>query len=629
MVLLAMVPVAQAAGPEQTDQVNTGDELVIINASGQLEVRDPYVPTGYQAVSWQSPQNGFTDVITGDFNGDGTDEILGLRGNTVVVYDPIQASGEPSVATVFNADTSQTWTNMVTGNFDADSADEIALVQTRTAGTYMDVYNFTAGSWTRTHRLEHGSAWVKLAAGKILGTAAGNRDQVIGIRNVGLIYQTVVFDPANNWSPAYASDWRLPWINVAVGNVVDDSAGKAELVFERNWIPGQKSYLVMRLDSATTMNVVQQEELNPPFTWLALADVNNSGDDEVYLLRAGIDNRVALYSFNYGSDSAITLSELRAQTQWNGIQAGDFDADGKDEIAVMSPTAYLIYNSPDNATTSTSYAGSYAANGNFAVGDFDGGGSTTGPTLSVSPLTVSVSLQGGQNSTQAITIANSGSGSFNWTATVTSGSGWLSVTPSSGVAPATAQLVIDSSNLASGSYTGTVRIDAAGAANSPQIITVTANITAAQFAVQPTAVFWYYRPPQDPGMRSVRVSGSNVPWHVVITPAAVGDAVEAAQAAGQRVTLQNGVLLADGKALGPQDVAWLTVNPTTGVAVPGGLYVDFGLVPAQLAYGMNKATVIFIADAANVSPSAIVVRVNVVRGLADGSDLIFLPMIVR
>ena len=70
------------------------DELVLINRDARIVVKDPYTPPGNQQLYWESPQTGFGQVATGDFNGDGTAEIVGLRGGEAYVFDPYRQPGE-------------------------------------------------------------------------------------------------------------------------------------------------------------------------------------------------------------------------------------------------------------------------------------------------------------------------------------------------------------------------------------------------------------------------------------------------------------------------------------------------------------------------------------------------------
>jgi hypothetical protein len=736
VIIPALVPIAQAGvATAQSDLVNTGVELVIIDGSTRLRAVDLYTPPGYVPVTWQSPENGFTNVATGDFDGDGSSEVIGLRGGEAVIYDPQQLPGEPNTQGTLRPTPGQVWQHVATGDFNGDGADEVLLVEPSGSGAWMYAYRYTSTGWSRIFSSgPQGSPWQALATGDVMGNA---RDQVVGLRNFGSSYQMLIFDPANNWQLIHAgAGYGFPWVTVAVGNVSNDSANKDEIVVTRRDAGVSfASFFVFRWVAGTSdLQVVADRVFNPWFQRIALGDVNASGDDEVYLLRnnqAGY--QAALASLNLGNDPAINFDSLSGETKWNGVQAGDVDGDGKAEVIVMSSNEYRVFTDPDINTAWQSYSGSFSPTGNFAVGNLDGPGvavipalsvtpltinrtlqagqivtdpitiantgggtlnwtatvidgsswlsispasgtapstpqlriNTSGlapapyvgrvridapgangspqtvtvnltvtappnPILTVSPLTVDLTLQAGQNASEPITIGNSGAGMLDWTATVVDGSSWLSLSPASGTAPSTPQLQVNTSGLAPDQYVGRVRIDAPGADGSPQTITVNLTVTAPQFSVQPGSVSWFYQPPANPGMRSVSISGQNVAWHAGVVPTSAATRVEEAIAAGQPIKLQDGRLVigAGANAEEVPIVDWIDVNPVTGVATPGGIFVDLSLVLDRVPYGFNTAAVVFVADTV-ASPPAVVVRASTLRSLPNGEDLLFLPLIMR
>lgn len=637
MIVLALVPMAQAGTVAAQPEANPDDELVIITSDGRLVARDPDVPSGFRPVAWESPENGFNNVVTGDFNGDGSAEVLGLRGGEAVVYDPVLRPGEPNTARVFTASAGQTWRQVVTGDLDGDGADEIVLVESSSVtGIAIQMYAFrfsAPNTWTQIYGSGFGSAWQGLAAGDVMGNG---REQVIGVRNPGSSRQIIIFDPADNWRVIHQGNYDFPWVAVASGNVVSDTANKDEIVTTRSGVLGTlNSLLLFRWVSTTAaLQTVGGEKFYPEFRWIALPDVNGSGDDEVFLLRPGRFNNsnvVALTSVNIGSDPAIRFNELSGQDKWRGIQAGDIDGDGKDEVIIMSSNEYLIYTEPDVARTTVSFPGSYIDNGNFAAGNLDGPGIPQGPSLVVSPLTVNLNLQAGQGGSQSISIANSGTGTLNWTATITAGAAWLTLSQASGTAPSTLILAVNTNAVAPGNYVGRVVIDAGpGVFDSPQTITVNMTITAPEFSVQPNRVSWLYQPGVNPGLRTVSVIGSSIPWHAGLVPQSAADRIEQAIDEGQSVKLADGKLVI-GEGDGAEDVPfvdWIDINPAVGLAAPGGILVDLSLVVARVPQGFSQAAVVFVADTV-ASPPAVVVRAGVLRAESDLSDLLFLPLIVQ
>jgi outer membrane protein assembly factor BamB len=94
------------------------------------------------------------------------------------------------------------------------------------------------------------------------------------------------------------------------------------------------------------------------------------------------------------------------------------------------------------------------------------------PVLSVTPASLSfaATLGAGAPAAQALSIANAGGGTLTFTAA--SNQAWLTATPASGSAPATASVSASVTGLAAGSYDGQLAITATGATGSPATIPV-------------------------------------------------------------------------------------------------------------------------------------------------------------
>jgi hypothetical protein len=97
---------------------------------------------------------------------------------------------------------------------------------------------------------------------------------------------------------------------------------------------------------------------------------------------------------------------------------------------------------------------------------------TPKPTLTLSPSTLPYSYQIGGSTPAAQNVAVSSSGTA-LSFTAASSATWLTVTPTSGTTPGSLSVGINTSGLAAGSYSGTVTVTAAGAANSPQTVHAT------------------------------------------------------------------------------------------------------------------------------------------------------------
>ncbi len=100
------------------------------------------------------------------------------------------------------------------------------------------------------------------------------------------------------------------------------------------------------------------------------------------------------------------------------------------------------------------------------------------PVLSVSTGTLTFgAVVGGSNpAVQPVTISNTGAGTLSWTATKTQS--WLTLSSSSGTAPAGLSIGVNTSGLTAGTYKDTVTIAASGATGSPATVAVTLNFGA-------------------------------------------------------------------------------------------------------------------------------------------------------
>ena len=101
------------------------------------------------------------------------------------------------------------------------------------------------------------------------------------------------------------------------------------------------------------------------------------------------------------------------------------------------------------------------------------------PILEVTPLSLSFSAtEGGSNPAAAsISITNGDGGTLNWT--VATPSGWLAILPASGTGNGTVVVSVSIAGLTAGTYLGSITVTAAGAEDSPQIVSVILTILTA------------------------------------------------------------------------------------------------------------------------------------------------------
>jgi len=91
-------------------------------------------------------------------------------------------------------------------------------------------------------------------------------------------------------------------------------------------------------------------------------------------------------------------------------------------------------------------------------------------TLSVAPGELPFRLTNTQTAAQTVAIDNSGDGDLEWSAGADQP--WIHLESASGSTPYNLDITADPTGLAVGEYSGQVTIDAPGAVNSPQVVTV-------------------------------------------------------------------------------------------------------------------------------------------------------------
>ncbi len=156
--------------------------------------------------------------------------------------------------------------------------------------------------------------------------------------------------------------------------------------------------------------------------------------------------------------------------------------------------------------------------------------------LSNTGLTLTGVAGGSTPQAQSVVVSNSGAGSLNWSAQVstTSGGSWLVATPGSG----TISVSANTAGLAAGVYYGSVNVVAANASNSPQMVSVVLNLLAASVS---------------PGV-SVSTGG-------VLLVGSSGQTVGLYNAGSSAISYTAGAFANGG--------SWLTVSPASGMVNPG------------------------------------------------------------
>jgi len=250
----------------------------------------------------------------------------------------------------------------------------------------------------------------------------------------------------------------------------------------------------------------------------------------------------------------------------------------------------------------------------LAVGTYQGSVTVTVPLASPSTRTVNVSLSvtaasaaqltvepfavtfdvpsgSGNPAPQTLRIANAGTGTLNWRASVAPGAPWLTVSPTLGSAasdsPETAQLNVSVAGLAAGVYSTVVQV-ASAEISQFQNVAITLLVAQQTQSILLSRNGLYFTgvegggaiPPQDFGILNVGQGVMN--W-----------------------TVDNSTI---------SGVSWLSVSPTSGSSEANSLtipLVDVGANVGALTTGRYSGLVRVLAAAANNSPQLMSVDMNV------------------
>ena len=200
------------------------------------------------------------------------------------------------------------------------------------------------------------------------------------------------------------------------------------------------------------------------------------------------------------------------------------------------------------------------------------------PTVTVtSPTTLSFSYQAGGTSPTPVTMTISGGGQIlGFSAAVTSGSNWLTVSPTSGTTPATGTAAITVTatpgTLSAGTYNGAILVSGTGTAAGSTSVNVTLTVTAPL-----------------PTINSVVNAASFLQGSV---------------SPGEIITLF-------GTSIGPVAAAYGTIDPSTGrlATTIGGVQVLFAGTAAPMIYaGNQQVTAIVPYEMAGISTPTVFIK---------------------
>ncbi len=510
-----ILPLANARVSEAAPVATGDDEIIYIDTTGFIRVIDPNVPAGQQEIKWASPEGGWLDFATGDFNNDGDQEIVAITTNKLTIFDPVYRSTAGDADGEFDL---VPWKRLYeqalpgrpnlidAGNMDQNVAgDEIIVGYDVNEGTVkyrLEVLKTTDGkgtAWTTHLNPGYGAPWKFVTVGNINNVGS---DDLVLIRDADWRVDAREVDNNLNLIFNRSGNSLFTYVHAAVGQMY--AGGTGEVAIARTFAGTDQSPSVLIYQFKNNQWQIEtspnDDSLNyyPHPSFLFMADINGNGDDELILLRsvpAGAQSS-RMFMVNRGSDQLPKfVSRLDSDNGYKVGAGGDVDGDGKDEVVIMRNNTIRNFYAPEsgNAALFTDYPKATNSK-SLRLADLDGSGYTAGPRFNASPDTINITLKAGtaNPNTISVDLTNTGSGgSIPFTATNEGNSPWFTFSVGGASTPATIFINnIDATNLTPGSYTGRIRITSSNTSvlNQPYYITINLTVTPADFFVTPSTL---------------------------------------------------------------------------------------------------------------------------------------------
>ena len=220
---------------------------------------------------------------TGDFNGDGMDDLLTLNSDGYVTGEMSNGNGTFTPQVLNFLETG--WSILGTGDFNADGADDILVANPDAAAAGVGLFGYWSG----------GTDW-----------------QFLG---------------------GYTSDWEI----ISTGDF--DGDGKCDTLWRNSFVGGDSltynAYCTSITDAADGWRVVSVTGQDD-WAFLCTGDFNGDGMDDIAMING--DAYVGIWGVNNGTFESWTLASWDNLTNWTCVNAGDFNGDGTDDMMWYNPT---------------------------------------------------------------------------------------------------------------------------------------------------------------------------------------------------------------------------------------------------------------------------------------------------
>lgn len=532
----ASIPAVHAAPLNQGQEIIGDEELVYIGSEDEkIRVLDTNQIDRNPLIQWESPDGDWRAFDLGDFNNDGDMEIVAIKGGgtrsgevgLLAVFDPVVIDGTPGLPEINGVPWRLLHERLIpgrptlvkAGNFDPNiPGDEIVygflINEDVPVDDEDDKYRFTIikaadPQPNGIHWVDHisakdeGQEWDFITAGDM---GDGGADEIVLIEEDG--GELNVFKIESGWQRIFRvgnDDNPFRWAEI--GDFYQ--GGYNEMLTSRKAGSSLASmiFFLFTPGSPDGLNfhagLENEENVQPYPRVIVAADVNGSGDDEAFLLRRERGPR--LFSRNAGPDPIPALAlDLDGDDGYRAMAGGDFDADGREEIAILRNDNLRIFSLEDSTWSEANFT--VAADTDYLrAGDLDAAGFSAGPRFAlrdIDPPLIEATLEPNRESpTVAYDLINDGSPdllSFSWE--VTGSPPWVTVsldkTSASEESPARIFVAFDSTGLIPGTYSANLVINGTNPdiVNNPFLIPIELTVEPARIQPSPDMLPFIYFP---------------------------------------------------------------------------------------------------------------------------------------
>jgi hypothetical protein len=267
---------------------------------------------------------GWRDVTTGDFNGDGKQDIIGrtAAGQWWVGISDGSGSFSNQLWTTWNE--AAGWQDVQVGDFNGDGKADIAG-RTASGDWWVAISNgssFTNSFWGHWNP---NATWVDVKVGDFNGD--GNIDIV------GRWLQTGQWCVAQSTGSSFTNSWwgtwnpAATWVDVQVADF--DGNGKADLT--GRYLQGGSWWTALSKGSSFTTSL--WATWNPAATWVDVKAGDFDGDGKADITGRWLEGGYWYTAISNGTSFTTTQWGFwNPNATWVDVQMGDFDGDGKADI---------------------------------------------------------------------------------------------------------------------------------------------------------------------------------------------------------------------------------------------------------------------------------------------------------